>query len=49
MVGGIVTSFLFELTIYPALFAWWKGPPTASPSVAGAPASTVDNRADPGL
>jgi Cu(I)/Ag(I) efflux system membrane protein CusA/SilA len=26
MVGGLVTSFLLELTVYPALFAIWKGP-----------------------
>jgi Cu(I)/Ag(I) efflux system membrane protein CusA/SilA len=25
MVGGVVTSFLLELTVYPALFAIWKG------------------------
>ncbi len=25
MVGGMVTSFLLELTVYPALFALWKG------------------------
>jgi Cu(I)/Ag(I) efflux system membrane protein CusA/SilA len=25
MVGGLVTSFLLELTVYPALFAVWKG------------------------
>ena len=25
MVGGLVTSFLLELTVYPAIFAWWKG------------------------
>jgi Cu(I)/Ag(I) efflux system membrane protein CusA/SilA len=24
MVGGLVTSFLLELTVYPALFALWK-------------------------
>lgn len=24
MVGGLITSFLLELTVYPALFAWWK-------------------------
>jgi Cu(I)/Ag(I) efflux system membrane protein CusA/SilA len=24
MVGGLVTSFLLELTVYPALFAAWK-------------------------
>ncbi len=25
MVGGLVTSFLLQLTIYPAIFAIWKG------------------------
>jgi Cu(I)/Ag(I) efflux system membrane protein CusA/SilA len=25
MVGGLVTSFLLELAVYPALFAMWKG------------------------
>jgi Cu(I)/Ag(I) efflux system membrane protein CusA/SilA len=25
MVGGLVTSFLLELTVYPAIFALWKG------------------------
>jgi Cu(I)/Ag(I) efflux system membrane protein CusA/SilA len=25
MVGGLVTSFLLELTVYPAPFALWKG------------------------
>jgi Cu(I)/Ag(I) efflux system membrane protein CusA/SilA len=35
MVGGLVTSFLLELTVYPAIFAIWKrrglaaGPVTA--------------------
>jgi Cu(I)/Ag(I) efflux system membrane protein CusA/SilA len=24
MVGGIVTSFLLELAVYPAVFAWWR-------------------------
>jgi Cu(I)/Ag(I) efflux system membrane protein CusA/SilA len=24
MVGGLVTSFLLELTVYPAIFAAWK-------------------------
>jgi Cu(I)/Ag(I) efflux system membrane protein CusA/SilA len=24
LVGGIVTSFLLELTVYPAIFALWK-------------------------
>ena len=25
LVGGIVTSFLLELMVYPAIFALWKG------------------------
>lgn len=25
MVGGVVTSFLLELVVYPAIYAWWKG------------------------
>ncbi len=25
MVGGLVTSFVLELTVYPAIFAFWKG------------------------
>lgn len=25
MVGGLVTSFLLELLVYPAVFAIWKG------------------------
>jgi len=25
MVGGLVTSFFLELTVYPAIFAIWKG------------------------
>jgi copper/silver efflux system protein len=25
MIGGLVTSFLLELTVYPAIFALWKG------------------------
>jgi Cu(I)/Ag(I) efflux system membrane protein CusA/SilA len=25
MVGGVTTSFLLELLVYPALFALWKG------------------------
>ena len=24
MIGGLVTSFLLELTVYPAIFALWK-------------------------
>jgi copper/silver efflux system protein len=25
MIGGVVTSFVLELLVYPAVFAWWKG------------------------
>jgi Cu(I)/Ag(I) efflux system membrane protein CusA/SilA len=25
MVGGVITSFILELVVYPAIFAWWKG------------------------
>jgi Cu(I)/Ag(I) efflux system membrane protein CusA/SilA len=25
MAGGVVSSFLLELLVYPAVFAWWKG------------------------
>jgi Cu(I)/Ag(I) efflux system membrane protein CusA/SilA len=36
MFGGIVTSFLLELTVYPAIFALWKrrslGTPSALPA-----------------
>lgn len=39
MFGGIVTSFLLELTVYPAIFALWKrreipGPPGELPAAA---------------
>jgi Cu(I)/Ag(I) efflux system membrane protein CusA/SilA len=25
MVGGVLTSFILELVVYPAVYAWWKG------------------------
>src|SRR5204862_4067286 len=35
MVGGLVTSFILELLVYPAIFAMWKGrhlpPPATEP------------------
>jgi Cu(I)/Ag(I) efflux system membrane protein CusA/SilA len=31
MVGGLVTSFLLELTVYPAIFAIWQGRKLADP------------------
>jgi len=38
MVGGLVTSFLLELTVYPAIFAIWKGRGLASGGSLGADA-----------
>jgi Cu(I)/Ag(I) efflux system membrane protein CusA/SilA len=35
MVGGLVTSFLLELTVYPAIFAIWKGRGLGAASVEG--------------
>jgi copper/silver efflux system protein len=40
MIGGLVTSFLLELTVYPAIFAIWKGrglPETANTDDGGVP------------
>jgi len=31
MVGGIVTSFLLQLTVYPAVYSVWKGRPLKAP------------------
>ena len=40
MVGGLVTSFLLELLVYPAIFALWKGRSlTSAPHPSGPPAS----------
>ncbi len=41
MVGGLVTSFLLELTVYPAIFAMWKsrGLPRVEPAPAAPPAA----------
>jgi len=25
MLGGVISSFILELLVYPAIFAWWKG------------------------
>jgi len=35
MVGGLVTSFLLQLTIYPAIFAIWKRPRPSSNAASG--------------
>jgi Cu(I)/Ag(I) efflux system membrane protein CusA/SilA len=47
MVGGLVTSFLLELTVYPAIFATWKGrglPPGDEPTP---PPTTNDDVKEP--
>ncbi len=36
LVGGLVTSFLLELTVYPAIFAIWKGRGLVEPSLSPA-------------
>jgi Cu(I)/Ag(I) efflux system membrane protein CusA/SilA len=41
MVGGLVTSFLLELTVYPAIFAIWKGLELRFSHAAGPPAAMV--------
>jgi copper/silver efflux system protein len=38
MIGGLVTSFLLELTVYPALFALWKARGLRSETLSPAPA-----------
>ena len=42
-VGGLVTSFLLELTVYPAIYAVWKGrglPPSSEESAAPQPVAS---------
>jgi len=39
MIGGLVTSFVLELLVYPAIFAIWKG--RELPPRNGLPAATV--------
>jgi Cu(I)/Ag(I) efflux system membrane protein CusA/SilA len=34
MVGGVITSFVLELLVYPAIFAWWKGRRLPEPAAA---------------
>jgi Cu(I)/Ag(I) efflux system membrane protein CusA/SilA len=38
MVGGVVTSFVLELLIYPVIFTIWKWHREVQPRVAGASA-----------
>ena len=37
MVGGVITSFVLELLVYPAIFAWWKGRDLPEPMAEVAP------------
>jgi Cu(I)/Ag(I) efflux system membrane protein CusA/SilA len=37
MVGGVVTSFVLELLVYPAIFAWWRGRDLPEQTVGQAP------------
>jgi len=37
MLGGVISSFVLELLVYPAIFAWWKG--RGLPERAAEPAS----------
>lgn len=46
MVGGLVTSFLLELTVYPAIFALWKGRRLPG-QPAGEPSGGTDGRVEP--
>jgi Cu(I)/Ag(I) efflux system membrane protein CusA/SilA len=41
MVGGVVTSFLLELLVYPAIYAWWKGRSLPEPVVAPRPLQAI--------
>jgi Cu(I)/Ag(I) efflux system membrane protein CusA/SilA len=44
MVGGLVTSFLLELTVYPAIFGIWKGrglPESNDDAMLGSPPNTA--------
>ncbi len=47
MIGGLVTSFLLELTVYPAIFAIWKGRglPDVTPSLPPAEPAPATPRA----
>jgi Cu(I)/Ag(I) efflux system membrane protein CusA/SilA len=47
MVGGLATSFLLELTVYPAIFAIWKsrGLPKTTPPEPPVPSIEEENPA----
>jgi len=41
MVGGVVTSFVLELLVYPAIFAWWRGRRLPEPPATSGIASSI--------
>ncbi len=47
MVGGVVTSFLLELLIYPVIFEIWKWHGELKPSLASAHAATAAHALEP--
>ena len=47
MVGGIVTSFLMELVVYPPLFAIWKWNWELRPAIRRAEASSTESKLNP--
>jgi Cu(I)/Ag(I) efflux system membrane protein CusA/SilA len=47
MVGGLVTSFLLELTVYPAIFAIWKRRGLAAAGSHEVPTAAARTRKDP--
>jgi Cu(I)/Ag(I) efflux system membrane protein CusA/SilA len=47
MVGGVITSFVLELLIYPVIFAVWKGWRLAHSHEGKPPAATVHSHAAP--
>jgi len=42
MVGGLVTSFLLELLVYPAVYATWRSRALGRADEAGAGGSATD-------
>ena len=41
MIGGIFTSFLLELLVYPVIYEFWKGRSLAKSGVSESPALAV--------
>jgi Cu(I)/Ag(I) efflux system membrane protein CusA/SilA len=47
MVGGVVTSFVLELLLYPVIFTVWRGWRLAHRNANTPPTATVYSRAAP--